>query len=583
MKTILRLLAFLKPFTGWIVLSASLGTATVVSAIGLMGTSAYIISMAALHPSVAVLQVAIVGVRFFGISRGVFRYLERLASHSVNIRLLAHLRVWFYRSIEPLAPARLMDYRSGDLLGRVVTDIDTLENFYVRVVSPLVVAGVATAGMGLFVGQWGTRLGGLLVGGMLLAGVAVPCLAYLFSRRPAARVVGARAALRTAVVEGVQGLEDLTAFGRASAWLEDVDILARAQSKAQTSLAVRSGMVAALNLLAANLTVWAVLGVAIPLVSGGSLDGVLLAVVALLALASFEAVLPLGTAAQHLESSLHSARRLFALADSHPAVTAPVQPASAPRTARLEVRNLTFSYAEDLPPALLDVSFSLEAGRHIAVVGPSGSGKSTLLNLLQRFWDCLPGSILLDGRDIRAYQPQDVRRVMGVVGQNSHIFGDSLRQNLLMAQPGADDATLMHALERVNLLGWFKTLPDGLDTWLGERGQNLSGGEGQRLAVARVLLMDRPLLLLDEPTANLDAVTERELLEVLNTASAGRSILWVTHRLAGLETMDEIIVLAGGRVVEQGSQAQLLAEGGMFARMWNLQTRVVMESQELSR
>ena len=471
MKTFLRLLRFLRPFIGWVMVSVLLGTATILSSVGLLETSAYIIASAALHPSIAVLQVAIVGVRFFGISRGVFRYLERLISHSVNFRLLSALRTWFYRAVEPLAPALLQSYHSGDLLGRAVSDIETLENFYVRAVAPPVVALVITLGMGWFVGLSAPSLAGILVGGLILSGICVPLLTHLLNRASGKSFIATRSLLNTALVDSIQGMEDLLAFGRQEDQVQKIHFLSSRLEKTQKRSAQISAASNALNLLLTHLTLWCSLLVSIPLVGQGKLDGVFLAVVSLLILSSFEAVTPLGTAAQHLESSLQAARRLFEIADlpvPKPSAQEVSIPSSPPGVSpALSIRGLSFRYAPESSYALEGIDFDLPPGQKIAVVGSSGAGKSTLFNLLLRFWDYDCGSITLNGVELRQIHPADVRRQFGVITQSAYIFNDSLRGNLQLAAPHAPDDELRQVLYRVQLGSWLEGLPTGLDTWLG--------------------------------------------------------------------------------------------------------------------
>lgn len=573
MKAFLRLLGFVRPFLGGVALSVLTGTATIASSIGLLGTSAYLISRAALQPSIAYLQVAIVGVRFFGIARGVFRYLERLSSHSVIFNLLSRLRVWFYRALEPLAPARLMRYHSGDLLQRAVGDIEVLENFYVRVIAPPLEALLITMGTAWLMGSWDFRLAGVLAGGLLLGGIGVPLISYHLGRGPGRQLVEARAGLSARYVESLQGLADLLAYGQETAVRRRLGDLERQLSGGQMRLAWSGGVGNALSQLVANLTLLAVLLVAIPLVSAGQLDGVLLAVISLVTLASFESVTPLPQAAQMLEASLNSARRLFELVDAAPAVPEPGAALPAPQIGEIVVCDLTFCYEDSLPPALQQVALTLKPGRKVALVGPSGAGKSTLLALLMRFWDAPAGTLLLDGQDIRGYRSAETRRLFALVSQSTYLFTATLRQNLLLARPGASEPELERALALAGLYDWAAQLPSGLDTWLGERGQQMSGGERQRLALARALLQDAPVVLLDEPTAHLDTITERQVTETLHAVLRDRTVLWATHRLTGMEWMDEIVVLDGGCVVERGTHARLMRQDGLYARLWRIQNR----------
>ncbi|HTX79939.1 MAG TPA: thiol reductant ABC exporter subunit CydC [Longilinea sp.] len=575
MKTLFRLLGFLRSFLDQVALSVLLGVATIASNIGLMGTSAYLISFAALHPSIAYLEVAIVGVRFFGIARGVFRYLERLVSHSANFKLLANLRTWFYERLEPLAPARLQIYKSGDLLSRAVMDIDTLENFYVRVVSPIIVALVVTVGMSWFIGGFNPLLTPILAGGLLISGIALPLFIYIAGRKPSRQMVTLRAEMSGQMVDDLLGMSDLLAYQQEPEVLARLAELSKFQGRAQMRLALAGGAGSALSSLLSNLTLWAVLVTTIPLVSSGRLDGILLAVVVLLTMASFEAVQPLPQAAQNLESSLEAADRLFSLADSTPAVSEPPEPLAVSKAPAIAIAGLSFRYEEGLSKVLDDINLELPFGKHVAVVGPSGAGKSTLLNLLLRFWDYGEGSILLDGRELRDFSGDDVRQHVSVISQSTHLFAATLKQNLLLAKPAADEAQLQRVLESVELSEWQANLPEGLDTWLGEGGVKMSGGERQRLAIAQALLKDAPILYLDEPTSNLDATTERKLLTLLDEVMRNKSVLWVTHRLAGLEKADEIVVLEGGKIVERGRHADLLARQGAYAAMWLVQHNIL--------
>ncbi|MFN2166608.1 MAG: amino acid ABC transporter ATP-binding/permease protein, partial [Anaerolineae bacterium] len=327
----------------------------------------------------------------------------------------------------------------------------------------------------------------------------------------------------------------------------------------------------------------AVLALAIPLVRSAQLDGVYLAMMVMVVISSFEAVLPLPQAFQYLHTSLEAGRRLFEIVDARPTVAEPALPAPGPATPGLRVQGLHFSYAPNEPPVLGNISFELPPGRLVAVVGPSGAGKSTLVHLLLRFWEYQDGHILLGGRELRAYDAESVRAMMAVVSQHTHLFNASIRDNLVLARPGATEGEVIRAAEQARVHDFIQSLPQRYDTWIGEQGVRLSGGQRQRLAIARAILKDAPILILDEPTANLDALTEREVIDSLQAAAAGRATLLITHRLVGLEAADEILVLRSGRVVERGRHQDLMQMGGLYRRMWELQTQILSDRAGIAR
>jgi len=583
-STLSRLLTFLRPHLGWVALSVTLGFLTIASSIGLMGTSAYIISAAALQPSIAVLQVPIVGVRFFGITRGLFRYLERLTSHQTTFQVLAQLRVWFYERLEPLAPARLQQYHSGDLLASIVGDINSLENFYIRVVAPPLTALLVALLAGFLLMGYAPQLTHILWAFLVLAGILLPWWTFRLARGLGAETRESRAVLSSALIDGIQGLPDLLAFGRGPDQLQRIRDLGRRLAQIQARYARLSGLGSAVMNLLTNLGMWAVLVLAIPLVVSGQIDGVYLAVIVLITLASFEAVQPLPLAAQYLEENLRAAGHLFEIVDTQPAVVAPASPRLVPEDTNLIVKDLGFNYKEqatsfrsqefDTPPLRLRISsFTLSPGKRIAIVGPSGSGKTTLFNLLLRFWDYQEGEITFGGQDVRGLDPEKLRTQFAMVAQHTHLFNASLRENLLIAKPDATEAEIFQAAQAAQIHEFIEKLPRRYDTYIGEQGLLLSGGERQRVAIARALLKNAPILLLDEPTANLDALTEREVLSTIHKLMRDRSTLLVTHRLVGMNWMDEILVLRDGSIIERGQHAELLAQGGFYHQMWSLQTR----------
>lgn len=582
-STLLRLLGFLRCSWGWVALSVLAGVLTIGSNVGLMGTSAFLISAAALHPSLGSLQIPIVGVRFFGIARGIFRYSERLSTHHVTFRLLARLRSWFYRALEPLAPARLMQYRAGDLLARIISDVGTLEDFYVRVVGPFLVACLSAGGLTYFFSRYDAGMAMTYLAFLVALGVGSSLSSWASSRRAGKDLVIQRATLQARLVDGIQGLADLLAFSAADAYADTLDQQGRKVGRLQARLAHWNGFSNGLVSLVASLGLLTILTQAARLVAAGELPGVMLAALSLVAMAGFEAVMPLPQAAHTLASSLQAARRLFDVVDAPPAVVEMNgRYLELPRLAGgagcdLRWENISFTYPGSVQPALQEISFHLPPGRRVALVGPSGAGKSTLASLLLRFWDYEHGRILLDGMDLHSLSPMEVRKRISVVSQRTYFFNASIRDNLLLANPGASEQEMIRVARQAQIHDFIRGLPRGYETVIGERGLRLSGGERQRLAAARALLKNAPIFLLDEPTANLDTLAERQLLEVLFAMRQGRSLLLITHRLVGLENMDEILVLQGGRLVERGNHPSLLASQGSYRRLWDIQNRLLVE------
>lgn len=533
-----------------------------------MATSGWLISRASQQPPVLYLMVAVTATRAFGIGRAVFRYAERLVSHDAVLRMLADTRVAVYRRLERLAPAGLRRTRRGDLLSRLVADVDALQDYWLRWLLP---AGAALAVSAVSVGFTAWLLpeaGAVLAAGLLAAGVGVPSVTGAVARRAERRLAPARGVLATRVTDLLTGTAELAVAGALPARTADArradGVLARIASRAATATALGDGLTA----LVSGLTVAATALVGAQGVADGRLSGVTMAVVVLTPLAAFEAVLGLPLAVRYRQRVRKSAERVYEVLDAPEPVREPERPREAPASPfPVAVRGLSARYAGQERDALADLDLTLTEGRRIAVVGPSGSGKTTLAQVLLRFLDADTGSYTLGGVDAHALDGDDVRRFVGLCAQDAHLFDSSLRENLLLAKKDATEDDLRDALGRARLLEWADGLPDGLDTLVGEHGARLSGGQRQRLALARALLADFPVLVLDEPAEHLDLPTADALTADLLAATEGRTTLLITHRLAGLEGVDEVIVLDEGRVVQRGSFAELAAVAGPLRGM----------------
>jgi thiol reductant ABC exporter CydC subunit len=545
-----RVLRLVLPHWPWLALGAGLGVIAIGSNVALMGLSAYLISKAAVASSVAELALAVTGVRVLAISRAAFRYLERYTTHRTMFRILTTIRTWFYASVEPLAPARLGQLRSGDLMTRLVADVDAMEEFYVRVLVPPVVAAVVIGASSLVYGVLDLAMGLLLLGFLLLTGVLLPLVSRWLSRQPAQALAGLRGEIGALVIDQLQGAADLLAMDAAGS--HRARLLARGSEldAARRRLGVIEGVSDALGGLLAALAGLCILVLAIPLVTEGRLEGVFLAALPLAAIAAFEAVQPLSRSLQLLDTTRASARRLLEIVDARPAVSDPVTPLlaagePAQHPPGLEIRGLGFRYAAAERWVLHDMDLAIAPGERVALVGPSGCGKSTLLALLLRFWDYESGSLRLAGQELRDMEQDAVRAMLSVVPQDVHLFAATVRDNLAVADGAAGQAEMEAACRVAQLHDVIAALPAGYDTLLGENGLRLSGGERRRLAIARAVLKAAPVVVLDEASADLDATTEAVLWSALDDWLTGRTVLVLGHEVPALARVDRVVALPG--------------------------------------
>ena len=523
-------------------LATLLGALAAASGVALTATAGWLIVRAAEQPPVLMLILAIVGVRTFGIARPVLRYAERLVGHAAALRMLAEERARVYDDLVPLVPGRLGPHR-GDLLARVVDDVDAVLDEQLRVRLPVLTGALVVAGATVFTALVSPVAVLPVLGSALVGGAAALGLSWWTARRAEAAFVRERGALSALVGSVLDGAPDLVAWqaaGRAADAVRAVAVrLARAAGRAAGGAALGR----AVATLAAGVGVVAVLHVA-----AGTTSGPMLALLGLLPLALLDVLLPLADAGQLAVRTRAARERLAALACTEPAVTDPAEPVAAGPGRDLAVERVHAGWGEEA--VLRDVGLGLPAGSRVAVVGPSGSGKSTLVALLLRFLDPQRGSVALDGRRLDRLALSDVRARIGLVDDDPHVFASTLRENLRLARPGADDAELLAALDRARLTPWVAQLPEGLDTFLGDGHADVSGGERARIGVARALLGDRRVLVLDEPTAHLDSGTAEALAaDVLGTSADGRSVVWVTHGRAGLDRVDRVLRL-GDRATE---------------------------------
>lgn len=566
MRALWPYLALYKRHKWLLLLGIVLAIVTLLASIGLLTLSGWFLSASAVVGVAGIYSfnymLPAAGVRGAAIIRTAGRYFERLVSHDATFRVLQHLRVFTFSKLLPLSPAGLARFRQGELLNRVVADVDTLDHLYLRVISPLVgalvVILVVTVGLSVLDVTLALTLGGI----MLLTLLVMPPLFYRAGKPAGESITRLRGQYRQHLTSWLQGQAELMLFNASDRYRQQMEKTEARWLDAQRRQAELTALSQALMLLIGGIAVIAMLWLASAGVGGDTQPGALIALFVFCALAAFEALAPVTGAFQHLGQVIASAKRITQITEQEPEVAFPQGEGQTLDRVSLRLHQVTFSYPQQPSPALEKVSLQIEAGEHIAILGRTGCGKSTLLQLLTRDWDPAEGEILLNNQLLGQFNEATLRRAMSVVPQRVHLFSATLRDNLLLASPGASDARLAQTLERVGLA---KLLEDsGLNSWLGEGGRQLSGGELRRLAIARALLHDAPVMLLDEPTEGLDATTESQILDLLAEVMREKTVLMVTHRLRGLARFNQIIVMDNGKIIEQGSHAELLAEQGRY-------------------
>jgi len=542
----MRLLMLFKPYWGWMLLGIFLSLITMLANVGLMALSGWFISIMAIAGVAGVTEINYftpsAAIRGLAITRTAGRYIERVVSHEATFRLLAELRQWFYNHLEPLAPAVLQHYKSGDILSRISADINTLENFYLRIVSPIIVASIAFVLYGLFLNHYDSALAIAELSLLLLAGVILPIFIHRLAKKSAQRMVKTTADLRNNSIDSVQGMGELLIYGAAELQQQKNQKLSQKLIQDQQTQAKLTGFSQGFVGLCANLSMWFILLISIPLIANGTLEKAHLAMLALFAIASYEVILPLPLALQLLPTTIASARRLFELVDSKVAVGEPDQQSPKPKHFDIEFKQVRFAYSLSEKNEIRIPDFKLKTGKKLALIGQSGIGKSTIINLLSRFWEIKAenGQIRFGGYPIQQYQSDDLRQYFSVLTQQNILFNNTIKNNLLLAKPNASDKELETVCKVAQIHEFIISQPQAYDTWVGEAGLMLSGGQARRIAIARALLKEAPVLILDEPGEGLDARTEKAVLDAVFEYKKSNSILLITHKKAGLDLVDEI-------------------------------------------
>lgn len=566
MRALLPYLALYKRHKWMLSLGVVLAIITLLASIGLLTLSGWFLSASAVVGVAGVYSfnymLPAAGVRGAAITRTAGRYFERLVSHDATFRVLAHLRVYTFTKILPLSPSAIARFRQGELLNRLVADVDTLDHLYLRVISPLVgalaVILVVAVGLSVLDVTLALTLGGI----MFLTVLLLPPLFYRAGKSAGEALTVLRAQYRQQLTAWLIGHAELAIFNAAGRYRDALDTTEGEWQQAQRRQAELTALSQAVTMLISGMTVLLMLWMAADGVGGNTSPGALIALFVFCALAAFEALAPVTGAFQHLGQVIASAQRVTQLTEQRPDVTFSDEKSSAPGKVAITFSHVTFRYSQQTQLALNDVSLTVNAGDRVALLGRTGCGKSTLLQLLTRAWDPQGGVITLSGFPLAQYSESALRASMCVVPQRVHLFSATLRDNLLLAAPNASDAKLADTLRQVGL----ETLLEdsGLNSWLGEGGRQLSGGELRRLAIARALLHNAPMMLLDEPTEGLDAETEQQILALLDKVTKNKTLLMITHRLRGLADFNQIVVMDNGQLIESGHHDELLAKQGRY-------------------
>lgn len=569
MRDLLPYLKLYKKHWFGLSLGMLLAFATLSASIGLLTLSGWFISASA----VAGLTIAREtfnymlpggGVRGLAMSRTAGRWGERVVSHNATFKLLTDLRIFFFQKLTPLIPGRISNLRDADLLNRLVADVDAMDHVYLRLVSPVTVGVLGILCLTSFL-MWFDSSLGLLLGGVLVVLLAVwPVLFYKLGQRNGGQLTQNKANLRITTLDWIEGYSELTLFGAEERYRNAILASQQKLMNNQYVNANLTGLASALLMLLNGWTLVLILWLSADGVGGNAPDP-FIALMAFATMASFELLMPIAGAFQYLGQTLSSAKRLNEVILTKPDVEFPEQAASLSSELDIRFSDVTFSYPDSEHNVLSKVELSIPAKSKMAIVGQTGSGKSTLIQLLTRYWDPKNGDISIAGSSLKLWSEKQLRDSISVVSQRVDILNGSLRDNLLIAKPDASDIELNELLTKVGL---EKLLDDtALDAWLGDGGRQLSGGEKRRIGIARAILHNAPILLLDEPTEGLDKQTESSIMSLFEEHFEGKTVIFITHRLVGLSKMDSIVLIEQGAIIEQGSHTQLLAEKGRYHQL----------------
>ncbi|KAB7704697.1 thiol reductant ABC exporter subunit CydC [Bacillus aerolatus] len=572
MKDIVSVMKLMMKEKKDILISIFFGFLAGIAAVGLFASSGYLIAKSALAPPLYALTILTASLKLFGFVKAVSRYAERYFSHRATFTILSNLRVSFYEKLEPLAPQVFQKYRSGDLLSRIVGDVESLQNFFLRVFYPPVILVIVFLSTIFFTAFYSIYVALILLAGLILTSFVVPSWFAARQRKVDRHVREGRGELSTEVTEFLYGFRDLKIYQKLEGKEQQLMDASTHYIKEQEQEGIYAMFSETVNKVVSFVVSWFVLAAGAFLVTEGQLDGIFLAMLVMISLTVFENAAPMAALPGHFEDSRSAATRLANVVRNEEWEERAQGCLNSQHAPAIDMNGVTFTFPGERREALKNIAIHLPAGSKTAIVGPSGSGKSTLLQLLLKIYPVNEGGIRFDGMSLEQLTQESIWKESNVVLQENHFFFGTIRDNLLLAKDGLTDEEMKAALAKVQLEGFSLSDP------VFEKGENLSGGEKQRLAISRAILKGAPLWLMDEPTSSVDALTERFIYDHLFEEAKDATVVLISHRLTGLEKMDQIIVLEQGAIIESGTYDELMAKKGYFYEMKQIEKNVLLHA-----
>jgi ATP-binding cassette subfamily C protein CydC len=554
----------------FVICSLIMGVCTILSNVGLLSTSAVLISRAALHPDVLDLMVLIVGVRFFGIFRGVFRYFERILSHDATFRILSSIRKWFYKNFNE-GYSENSKFKTGDIYTKAVADVDVLKDFYLRGIYPLIIAVLTGIATGLFILCFSDILAYIYWCGYVIAGFIFPIIVFKLNNKFLEKEMNLKNSINAMLIDSLKGILEINIYPLKLGIIENFQGLSKELSRVQKKKILINALGSNFHSMAAIILMGASLMITAPLVINRELDGIYYAMLPLTILASFEALLPMVMVMYKFKETFESGENIFSIIDNKS--NEEIQLSEEIVDHDISVKNLSVYDEEAEKYIIKNLSFKLPHKKKLGIVGLSGSGKSTITKALLGFIKYQEGDIFIGETSYKNAAIDNIRELFTVMEQNSYVFNTSIRENLLIANKQAEESEIINLLDKFQINHLIKESEKGLDSLLGQFGYNISGGEKQRLMLVRTFLKQSKIAILDEPTSSLDKELEKKIVEAIHEEIKEKSCIWITHRLVEMNRFDEILVFEEGKVIENGTHQELINLKGRYYEFWNLQNQ----------